>query len=336
MEKHSAKNATYLSKTSQNECMGDNILHKILADVKANRFFGLEADEITDTSGWEQLGLGLRYVKNNKPVGRLVSFISCDSVTGAAVCTKIFYALVSFGLDAKFCRAQAYDGAGSMSGHLNGCQARFRQSVPNATHYHCSSHQLNLALSKACTVPAIQSMLSDVMAVGIFFNYSLKRQWRLEQAIIEINVRRDKERVLKVVPTKVKLMCETRWVERHTVLVEFADMYEPIVVCLEAIGTSDSNSPFPISYNGIYARDVTFGGLERPSGASFTLKCMEKVHAFEHLPLPDTGELPALSAYRSSVRESALPIIFVGASCDEVSRKCEPGKLYGVRAISLV
>ena len=127
LEKHSAKNATYLSKTSQNdllECMGDNILHKILAEVKPNRFFGLEADEVTDASGWEQLGLALRYVKDNKPVERLVSFISCDSVTGAAICTKIFDALVSFGLDARFCRAQAYDGAGSMSGHLNGCQAR--------------------------------------------------------------------------------------------------------------------------------------------------------------------------------------------------------------------
>lgn len=48
-----------LSKTSQNElleCMGNNILTKILDDMKANRFFGLETDEVADTSGWEHLG----------------------------------------------------------------------------------------------------------------------------------------------------------------------------------------------------------------------------------------------------------------------------------------
>lgn len=47
VEKHCAKNATYLSKTTQNDllgCMGDFILAEIIADVKASRFFGLEAD----------------------------------------------------------------------------------------------------------------------------------------------------------------------------------------------------------------------------------------------------------------------------------------------------
>ena len=64
-------------------------------------------------------------------------------------------------------------------------------------------------------------MLSDLKSVGIFFKYSPKRKRRLEQAVIEVNVRRDEEGVSKVAPTKVKLMCETRWVERHTVLAEF-------------------------------------------------------------------------------------------------------------------
>ena len=92
------------------ECMDNNILTKILDDVKANRFFDLEADEVEDTSGWEQLGLALRYVKDNKSVERLVSFIACESVTGAAICTTILDALATFGLAATLCRAQAYVG----------------------------------------------------------------------------------------------------------------------------------------------------------------------------------------------------------------------------------
>ena len=257
LEKQCGKNATYLSKTSQNELlefMGNNILTKILDDVKANRFFGLEADEVADTSGWEQLGLALRYVKDNKPVERLVSFIACESVTGAAICTTILDALATFGLDARFGRAQTYDGAGSMSGHLNGCQAKFRESVPKATYYHCSSHQLNLALSKACTVPSIQSMLSDLKAVGIFFKYSPKRQRRLEQAVMEVNAKRSEEGLSALSSFKAKLMCETRWVERHTVLAEFAQMYEPTVVCLEAIGSNSDgiwNSKSMTEANGL-------------------------------------------------------------------------------------
>lgn len=68
-----------MSKTSQNdlECMGNNILTKILVDVKTNRFFGLEADEVADTSGWEQLGLALCYIKDNKPVDREACRLFC-------------------------------------------------------------------------------------------------------------------------------------------------------------------------------------------------------------------------------------------------------------------
>ena len=91
LEKNSAKNATYLSKTSQNDlldCIGEFILTKIITEVKANQFFGLEADEVTDTSGWEQLGLALRYVKNNEPVERVVNYIACESVSGADICKK--------------------------------------------------------------------------------------------------------------------------------------------------------------------------------------------------------------------------------------------------------
>ena len=116
LEKKCAKNATYLSKTSQNEFlefMGNNFLTKSLDDVKANEFFGFEADEVADTSGWEQLGLALRYVKENKPVERLASFFACEYVNGTSICSTILEALATFGLDATFCRAQAYNGAGS-------------------------------------------------------------------------------------------------------------------------------------------------------------------------------------------------------------------------------
>ena len=220
LDNQRAKNATYLSKTSQNdllECMGNNILTKILDDVKANRCFGLEADGVADTSGWEQLGLVLRYVKDNKPVERFVSFIACKSVTGAAICTTIFDALATLELDATLCRAQSYDGAACRVISM-GVKPSSENLSPQP-HYHCSSHQLNLALSKACTVPSIQSMLSDLKAVTGTATATgtgteiAKRQRRLKQAVTEVNDKRSMEGLPVLSSFKAKLMCETCWVE---------------------------------------------------------------------------------------------------------------------------
>jgi len=35
--------------------------------------------------------------------------------------------------------------------------------------------------------------------------------------------------------TKFKLFCETRWTEKHETLQVFDDMYEPLLLCLQAI-----------------------------------------------------------------------------------------------------
>lgn len=54
----------------------------------------------------------------------------------------------------------------------------------------------------------------------------------------DVNARRNDEGCPPLSSFKAKMMYETRWVERHTVLAEFAEMYEPTVVCLEAIGNN--------------------------------------------------------------------------------------------------
>ena len=152
------KNATYLSKTSQNdllECMGQYIQSQIIADVKQSKYYGIMADEVTDISGWEQLGVALRYIKDSVAHEKLVQFVACESITGKEICVNLVNLLQRVGLDPQCCRAQTYDGAGSMSGRLNGCQAKFREIVPKALYFHCSSHKLNLVLSKASSVSSI-------------------------------------------------------------------------------------------------------------------------------------------------------------------------------------
>ena len=66
------------------------------------------------------------------------------------------------------CRAQTYDGAGNMAGQQRGCATRFQRLAPKAPYFHCASHDLNLALSKACNISDIQCMLNVIKTVGIF------------------------------------------------------------------------------------------------------------------------------------------------------------------------
>ena len=113
-------------------------------------FFGMQADEVRDVSNVEQLGVVIRYVKDNAPVERLVEFVACQEITGAAICQELLNCLEGLHLDPQVCRAQTYDGAGNiMAGQTNGCSANLQRVVPNASYYHCASHSLNLALSKA-------------------------------------------------------------------------------------------------------------------------------------------------------------------------------------------
>ena len=232
------RNATYISKTSQNDlldCMASAILETIVQDVKASHYYSVLADEAADVSGVEQLGVAVQFIKDGTAKEKLVKFVACDSVRGVDICRELQDTLKELGLDVSNCRGQGYDGAGAMSGEFNGCQALFQEFAPFAKYYHCANHQLNLALSRSSSVREIHCMLCDLKALGVFFKFSPKRQKALEEAIKSINAERRSVKRLEITQHKFKLLCETRWVERHTTLEDFADLYEPLLNCLEEI-----------------------------------------------------------------------------------------------------
>ena len=210
---------------------GKFICDCIIAEVKESHYFSISADEVTDVSSWEQLGIVLRYVKDGQATEELVGFVACNEVCGSDIFKAIKKFIRDCGLDINMCRGQGYDGAGAMAGALNGCQALLQ--AEEAMFYHCSSHQLNLALSKACTVPEIHQMVSSLKALGIFFKYSPKRQRKLEACVDKVNEDQKRLEKAEIPRCKFKLLCETRWVERHTALEDFNYLYEPIINCLE-------------------------------------------------------------------------------------------------------
>ena len=65
------------------------------------------------------------------------------------------------------CRGQAYVGASSMSGHLNGLAARITKDVPTAIFVHCFAHCTNLCLqSVARQCVTVRNALDLIMEVS--------------------------------------------------------------------------------------------------------------------------------------------------------------------------
>ena len=101
-----------------------------------------------------------------------------------------------------------------------------------AMYYHRASHQLNLAISKTAKVIEIQIMLF----CWPFFKYSPKQQRQLEKSVDEYNESLDPaDGISPIKKTKLKTMCQTRWVERHTSMQDFDCMYSALCVCLDDI-----------------------------------------------------------------------------------------------------
>ena len=61
LKEHLVKNASYISKTSQNEllfCLKTFIQEKIVEEVRSQQvgpYYGFQCDEVTDASNWDNL-----------------------------------------------------------------------------------------------------------------------------------------------------------------------------------------------------------------------------------------------------------------------------------------
>lgn len=180
LEKHfetAAKNATYNSKTIQNELIavsGEWILHEIADCVKKAKFFTVLADEVADISNTEQMSLVIRYVNEDCEIKEdFISFSACSGdITGEALAHNILTTLQNHGFDLQYLRGQGYDGAAAMAGSVNGVAKRIQTTYPLAVYTHCFSHKLNLAIVKACSIQQIRNSMGVISKVAFFFENS--------------------------------------------------------------------------------------------------------------------------------------------------------------------
>ena len=125
------RNATYVSKTIQNEMIttvGAIILNNLSQEIRDSKYFSIMSDEVADISNKENLSVVIRFLDSAKKVREeFVVFYLCeDGTTGAAIKDLIAGAVAGLGLSMDDCRGQCYDGAGNMLGRLNGASSLIR------------------------------------------------------------------------------------------------------------------------------------------------------------------------------------------------------------------
>ena len=232
-------NALYTIWQVQNEIINicqEEIQNKIVENVSKAKYFTLIADETTDVSKEEQLSICLRYVHEDSSHTcevREEFFCICwdekyDRI--AALAQTLLKNLRENGLDVKYMVGQGYDSAANMSGQFNGVQAIIRSACPMALYTHCSSHCLNLVLTKACQVTPIRKTLKTAEEVIVFLSFSAGRKNYLLEAIDALQPDSQNQRL--------KLVCDTCWVEPHESIAIFCRLYRPIIHALNAIEMS--------------------------------------------------------------------------------------------------
>ena len=162
-------------------------------------------------------------------VHREVLLDLCDlpRTTGSVIATTIHESLKRHNIDLGHCCRQAYDTTASMSLDKKGVQVEIAKHAPHAEYQGCCLHSLNLVICHVCQIKSIQNMMDSCRELYSFFDNSPKRQVCLNAVIGALSPENKKRRL--------KNLCKTRWIERHSTFETIFDLYEYIVITLDEI-----------------------------------------------------------------------------------------------------
>ena len=175
----------------------------------------------------------LRFVDKDSEIREeFLGFLHCElGFSGKALAETILTEIGNLTLDINNCRGQGYDGAASVSGHINGLSAHTLRINEKFVYTHCHSHWLNSAGAASCRVQYVRNVLDQIKELSFFFNFS-----EPHQKMLDLSIENHASDCLK---EKLKNVCRTRWVEQITGLNDFEDLYISIVFCLESMSVSE-------------------------------------------------------------------------------------------------
>jgi hypothetical protein len=218
---------SYLSHDIQNEfiaLLATAVRGKILDEIREAKYFGILFDSTPDISHTEQLSEVIRYVRLDYEAGKVevreafIDFLELENKDAAGYEEIILKKLKDDDLKFSDCRAQMYDNAAVMSGHISGVQARLCDQNAKAIFVNCDNHSLNLAGLHAASVdPIIITFFGTVEQVYVFFSGSTIR-WKKMTEKLNVTVKRESD---------------TRWSARESAVRVIAQSYDDIIELLQ-------------------------------------------------------------------------------------------------------
>ena len=207
--------------------MGDAIQKHILSDISQCKFFSILADETTDVSQTEQLSSSIWFVKDTKVHEEFLCFVPVSSTTGKDLASTILTQLSQLGLNLEHMRDQGYDGPSNMSGRYRGVHARLKELYPLTVYTPCCNRVLTLVISNSSQLPVIRNTMATISDICVFLSRSAQRA-----SIFQDNVEREVSGSASS-RQKLKIICATRWVERHDSIIIFVTLVPAVVSTLE-------------------------------------------------------------------------------------------------------
>ena len=182
---------SYLSSTICEELiclMGKRVLSVIVEQLKAAKYYCVSIDSTPDISHVDQLTIIVRYVMEDGPVERFLTFMPFESHTGKGLANVLLAFMEDIGIDIENCRGQTYDNASNMSGRYNGVKAHVERLNPFAKYVPCFAHSLNLVGRSAvdCCQAAVKYFCT-VEKIYNFFSASTHR-WAILINTLDANV----------------------------------------------------------------------------------------------------------------------------------------------------
>lgn len=158
--------------------MGNNILRRLLDEVRGAGFYAVLTHETRDARSKEQLVVCLRWVDKNfdiyqEPIG----LFNVPETNATTLFTCIKDILTRCALSIQMCRGQGYDGASNLMGKLNGVAVKFQELQKSALKVHCLGHCINLVLQDVCKdVKAVRDALDLAREVSRLIKFSPKHE----------------------------------------------------------------------------------------------------------------------------------------------------------------
>lgn len=193
---------SYLSPIIQNELielMADTVRNYLLIKIKQAKYYGMLWDSTPDRQRRDQMSQVIRYVAidfNKKSVEiceSFLRFVEFQEHDAESITNLIVKQIESDNLLLNDCRAQCYDNAYTMAGHLSGVQVRVQAINKYATFINCDNHSLNLVGTNAVQEETLMIVTFDtIQAIYSFFAASTQR-WQVLKQSLGVTFKSDSE-----------------------------------------------------------------------------------------------------------------------------------------------